>query len=366
MGGSGVVATELGQSLAARGHTVHFISYEKPFRLREQSDHIYFHKLTINDYALFKYPPYEFTLASKIAEIADQYFLDVLHVHYAVPHIMCAYVAKQMLAGKRDLKIVTTLHGTDVTVMGYDAQMQQMLAFFLQQSDALTAVSDSLATEAKQIFNLQSEVRTIYNFVNIQYFSPQKYEQKFRDIIALPHEKIIIHVSNLRSVKRPMDIIEVFLALHTEIACKLLIVGHGPNKNRMKQYVKLHNLQQKIIFLDDQADLPKLLAVSDVFLLPSEQESFGLAALEAMACGVPVVASDVGGLPELMVHGVTGYLAPVGDIQALAEYCRCVLTDDDIHAAMSLAAYHRAYQTFNTDTIVSEYENMLTEICYAL
>ena len=366
MGGSGVVATELGQALAGRGHTVHFISYEKPFRLRKQSDRVFFHKLLVDDYALFKFPPYEFTLASKIAEIAEQYCLDVIHVHYAVPHIMCAYVAKQMLAGKRNLKIVTTMHGTDVTVMGYNPQIKHMLAFFLQQSDAITAVSDSLAAEAKKIFDLKSEVRTIYNFVNTQYFTPKRYDQSVRDKIASPDEKIIIHVSNLRSVKRPMDIIEVFLALHTKIACKLLIVGHGPNKNRMKQYVKLHNLQKKIIFLDDKTDLSKMLAISDLFLLPSEKESFGLAALEAMACGIPVVASDTGGLPELMVHGETGYLAPVGNVQVYAEYCLNLLTDDGLHASMSLAAYHRANRVFDIEQIVSEYENILAEVCYIL
>lgn len=365
IGGSGVIASELGKALAEKGHSIHFISYDLPFRLKESivdNEKIFFHKVIVNNYALFKYPPFEFSLASKIAEVAVTYNLEILHVHYAMPHVICAYLAKQMLKDKLDIKIVTTIHGTDVTVMGKDQHISNLLQFGLHETDAITAVSNHLAMEAENTFNLNNQIRTIYNFIDTNEFNPTKFDRNTREKYAKTNEKILIHVSNLRSVKRPMDILYVFNNLKQSIPCKLLIVGSGPNEEVIRKYIVDNILESNVLLIGEEVNLGNILSVGDLFLLPSELESFGLAALEAMASGLPVVATKTGGLPELIEHGKTGFLAEVGDIQGITDYCYELLTNDRLRLEFSAQSLERSRSLFNKEQIVNQYEDIFLSL----
>ncbi|OEF98740.1 N-acetyl-alpha-D-glucosaminyl L-malate synthase BshA [Desulfuribacillus alkaliarsenatis] len=361
VGGSGVLASQLANHLANRGHNIHVITYDKPFKLKEDKN-IYFHKVTTNNYDLFKYPPYDFALVNKIVDVYHEYNLDLIHVHYAIPHVISAYLAKQMLSKHKDIKIITTLHGTDASIMGYDKSIRGLLEFGLEQSDAITAVSQNLALEAANVFSIDKEIITIYNFVDSNEYASAKCTQHLRQQFADNDEKIIIHVSNLRAVKRPLDLIDVYLMLKKNLNCKLLIVGVEANGKQLKELIDTYNLCNDVFLLDCKYDIQSLLAISDLFLLTSEKESFGLAALEAMATGLPVVATDTGGLPELIIDGETGCLAPVGDIQLLADLCMRILTDSNLYNKLSLQAKERAVDTFNHEKIITEYEQLYFDV----
>ena len=362
VGGSGVIATELGKALAENGHQIHFISYDKPFRLNEQSKNIFYHRVTISNYPLFKYPPFEFNLASKIAEIAVENKLDILHIHYAVPFTMCAYIAKQMVKGVQDFKIISTLHGTDVTIVGQNNSTKNLMSFILNQSDIVTAVSNSLANEANEIFDIKQRIHTIYNFIDIKEFSPNKYDIEYRNLIAKQHEKIIIHVSNLRPVKRPIDVLKSYMLIRQKIPSKLVIIGDGPKKQQINKYISTYNLGNDVLFLNKEIDIPKLLAISDLFLLTSEKESFGLAALEAMSSGLPVVSTNTGGLQELNIDGETGFLTDVGDIEQLAACSLKILCNDELRKKLSKNAINRAVTQFNKEYVVAKYEKLFSDL----
>jgi len=367
VGGSGVIATELGKAMAEAGHQIHFISYDKPFRLNKKSNNIFFHKVAISNYPLFKYPPFEFNLASKIAEIAVVNKLDILHIHYAVPFTMCAYIAKQMVKEIQDFKIISTLHGTDVTIVGQNSSTKDLMSFILNQSDMVTAVSNSLANEASEIFNINKHIQTIYNFIDVSEYTPSNFDINYRNLFAQQHEKIIIHVSNLRPVKRPIDVLESYLLIKQKLPSKLIIIGDGPEKQEISKYITTYNLENDVVFLNKEfinkeIDIPKLLAVSDLFLLTSEKESFGLAVLEAMSSGLPVVSTNTGGLPELIANGETGFLAAVGDIEHLVAYSLQILCNDELSNRLSKNARNRATTYFNKQYIVAQYEKMFLNL----
>jgi N-acetyl-alpha-D-glucosaminyl L-malate synthase BshA len=367
VGGSGVIATELGKAMAEAGHQIHFISYDKPFRLNKKSNNIFFHKVAISNYPLFKYPPFEFNLASKIAEIAVVNKLDILHIHYAVPFTMCAYIAKQMVKEIQDFKIISTLHGTDVTIVGQNSSTKDLMSFILNQSDMVTAVSNSLANEASEIFNINKQIQTIYNFIDVSEYTPINFDINYRNLFAHQHEKIIIHVSNLRPVKRPIDVLESYMLIKQKLPSKLIIIGDGPEKQELSKYITTYNLENDVVFLNKEflnkeIDIPKLLAVSDLFLLTSEKESFGLAVLEAMSSGLPVVSTNTGGLPELIANGETGFLAAVGDIEQLVAYSLQILCNDELSNRLSKNARNRATTYFNKQYIVAQYEKMFLNL----
>ncbi len=359
-GGSGVLATELGKRLALRGHQVHFISYDRPFKLDRFHENIYYHEVEVIDYPLFKFPPYMMALASKIAEVSKWANLDLIHVHYAIPHSVSAFLAKQLVKDKR-LPILTTLHGTDITIVGHEPQFYDITKFSIEESDLVTAVSSSLKEETTKIFKLDKEIRVIYNFVN-----PEEYHRLsmpgLRERFAEPAEKLIIHVSNFRPVKRLKDVVDVFSLIKKEIPAKLLMVGDGPDGSAIHQYINSIGLSESVWFLGKQERVIELLSISDLCLLPSEKESFGLVALEAMACGVPVVASDTGGLPEVIRDGETGYLLPVGDTKSMAKKALLVLQTEGLWQEMSHRGRLFAANNFHIDRIVEEYEKVYREL----
>lgn len=354
IGGSGVLATELGQELAQRGHEIHFITYEIPFRLKLEERNIYFHEVEINQYDLFKYPDYALTLAVKIADISRQYDLDILHVHYAIPHATSAYLAKQIL-GTVKPAVITTLHGTDITLVGKDPAYHQIVKFSIEQSCGVTAVSNSLRDQTCKYFGIcHPPIEVIYNF-----FIPRCNllgKKAIRNRFATEDEKLIVHSSNFRPVKRVGDVVRIFLAVRKKIKCKLLFLGSGSGLEEVREMVEQHHLGQEVFFLGNTRYVDPYVSSADLFLLPSSQESFGLAALEAMAYGVPVVASNVGGLPELIEHGVTGYMAPEGDVNLMAEYAIQLLSDSVLHDQMGKAARQRAQDNFSVNKIVPQYE----------
>ncbi|MDN5294342.1 MAG: L-malate glycosyltransferase [Eubacteriales bacterium] len=362
-GGSGVVATELGLQLARRGHEVHFISYERPVRLQSFEPGIFFHEVDICQYPLFKYPPYSLALAGKIAEVARAAELDLVHVHYAIPHAASAYLARQMLRG-RYLPIITTLHGTDITIVGNDCQFYELVRFCLQVSDAVTAVSHSLAAETRTVFAFPGEIRVIPNFIDPQEYRPVD-SSWLRERVAAPEEKVIIHISNFRPVKRIEDVVRVFASLREQIPCRLLMVGDGPDRSRAAELAARLGVETFVTFLGHQDRLVELLSASDLMLLLSEKESFGLVALEAMACGVPVVASRTGGLPEVVAQGETGFLHPVGDIEGFTRSALDLLTNPELHSRMAEAARRRAVEQFAAETVVAEYVRLYAEVIEA-
>ncbi|MBU8907273.1 N-acetyl-alpha-D-glucosaminyl L-malate synthase BshA [Desertibacillus haloalkaliphilus] len=356
VGGSGVIATELGKLLAERGHEVHFITSSLPFRLNKVYPNIYFHEVEVNQYSVFQYPPYDLALASKMAEIAERQNLDLLHVHYAVPHAICAYLAKQMVG--ENLKIVTTLHGTDITILGYDPSLREMIRFGIDNSDAVTAVSDDLASETKELLHTTKEIDTVYNFVDERVYYRRDTSDLREQFSIEPDEKVLIHISNFRSVKRVPDIIKSFAIINKQVKSKLLLIGDGPEVTIACRLVKELELEDRVLFLGNQKRVAEFLSISDLLFLLSEKESFGLVALEAMACGVPVIGTSIGGIPEVVADSETGYVCEVGDIDAIAARSIEVLQDPTLQQQLSTAALVRVEELFHSNKIVEQYERI--------
>jgi len=359
-GGSGVVATELGKRLAERGHLVHFISYERPFKLDVFHENLFYHEVGVFDYPLFKFPPYSLALASKILEVAKWADLDVLHVHYAIPHTVSAYLAKQMLREHR-LPVVTTLHGTDITVVGHDEQFYDITKFSIEVSDGVTAVSDSLRRQTAEIFKIDRDIRTIYNFVDPEEYKPLRCPE-LRRHFAGEEEKILIHISNFRPVKRVYDVVEIFRRVNMAVPSRLLLVGDGPDGPAVHNQVRELGLMERVNFLGKQERVVELISMSDLCLLPSEKESFGLVALEAMACEVPVIASTAGGIQETVIDGETGFLFAVGQVAEMAAKAAKVLQNPEQLREMGRKARIDAIERFHIDDIVNDYENYYEEI----
>jgi N-acetyl-alpha-D-glucosaminyl L-malate synthase BshA len=354
-GGSGIVATELGIKLAERGHQVHFIAYDLPFRLQTFRSNLFFHEVDTVSYQLFKYPPYTLTLAAKMAEIACEYNLDILHVHYAIPHASAAFLARQLTGEKCSPRIITTLHGTDITLVGADVSYFDITRFSIKASDGITAVSKYLADETVREFDIENHIEVIPNFIDTDRFAPTK-ACCARKEFAEPDEKLLCHISNFRPVKRASDVIEIFERVHKKIPSRLLLIGEGPDTMLVRRAVKKNGLNGKVTFMGSQAKVEDILPLADLFLCPSEEESFGLAALEALACGVPVIGSSGTGLAEVVSHGSDGYLYPVGDTGAMAEAAITLLSDDHNLAQFKERAANMAKEKFNSEKVVDHYE----------
>ncbi len=354
-GGSGVVATELGKELAVRGHDVHFISYALPIRLT-MNDRIYFHEVEVLTYPLFEYPPYDLVLATKMAEVMTRYDLDILHVHYAIPHSISAYLAKMMLSD-RVVPFVTTLHGTDITLVGNDRSYLPITRFGIEQSDAVTAVSEYLRRRTIEEFQIRRPVTVVPNFVDCNVYGPAK-DKSIRSKFANEDEGILIHISNFRPVKRIEDVIAIFSLVRQKRKARLLMVGDGPDRPKAEWLANTHGVAGEVLFVGKQSDMSQLLSISDILLLPSDLESFGLVALEAMACEVPVIATRVGGVPEVVRHGVDGFLYDVGDVSSMAEGCLAILDNPQLRSDLGQAARDRARRNFCASTIVLQYEDL--------
>ncbi|AHD05222.1 N-acetyl-alpha-D-glucosaminyl L-malate synthase BshA [Paenibacillus larvae] len=359
LGGSGVVATELGKLLAEQGHEVHFIAHSMPFRLGRFDKNVFYHEVEVSDYYVFKYPPYDLSLASKLAQVARMQELDLLHVHYAIPHAVCALLAKQMVGDH--LEVVTTLHGTDITVLAQDASISNMIRFAINESDAVTAVSEDLIRETRQTLDIQKPIHKIYNFVDKRMYYPRPVEDLKREVTR-PGEKLFIHISNFRPVKRVHDVVQIFARVHREIPSRLLLVGEGPELSRIVSEVRELGLQDFVEFWGKQDDVAQVISLADVMLLPSEKESFGLVALEAMACGVPTVGSNAGGIPELITHGETGFMAEVGDVDTMSKYTIRLLEDEELLKRVSEACVQRARKKFCNDSLRARYEQVYYEV----
>ncbi|BDD03119.1 N-acetyl-alpha-D-glucosaminyl L-malate synthase BshA [Aureibacter tunicatorum] len=360
-GGSGVVATELGLALAKEGHQVHFITYTQPPRLDFFNENIFYHEVSVSSYPLFRYPPYELALSGKIVDVVKFEKLDILHVHYAIPHASAAYMAKEILK-KEDIHIpiVTTLHGTDITLVGKDPSFAPVVTFSINQSDGITSVSESLKQETFDYFDIDKDIEVIPNFIDLKRFKKQEKEH-FRKAICPENERLIVHTSNFRKVKRVTDIIKVFKEVRDKIPAKMLLVGDGPERCHCETLCRELSLCEDIRFLGKIDAIEEVLSVSDVFMMPSEKESFGLAALEAMACEVPVVTSDAGGLPELNIDGVTGYINPVGDIEGMTQSVLKILKDEETLDAFRQNALNRANE-FRLSNILPQYESFYYRI----
>ncbi|WP_285766208.1 N-acetyl-alpha-D-glucosaminyl L-malate synthase BshA [Peribacillus sp. SI8-4] len=359
VGGSGVVATELGKMLAEKGHEIHFISSSLPFRLNKMYHNIYYHQVEVNSYSVFQYPPYDLALASKMAEVVKREKLDILHVHYAIPHAVCAILAKQMSGN--EVKIVTTLHGTDITVLGQDPSLTNLIKFGIEQSDVVTAVSDSLVQQTYDLIDPKKEIKTVYNFIDERDYHKSNSEYLKDEYGIKDDEKVIIHVSNFRSVKRVKDVIQAFYLTQKKIPAKLLLVGDGPEVTTVLSLAKDLGIAESVLFLGKQDNLAELYSISDLLYLLSEKESFGLVLLEAMACGVPCIGTDIGGIPEVIINGETGYICDLGDVATVADKAVGLLSDPDLHERFSEAALKRANTDFHSDTIMSEYEAIYLE-----
>lgn len=355
LGGSGVVATELGKLLAERGHEIHFITHSIPFRLGHFQKNIFFHEVEVNDYYVFRYPPYDLALASKMAQVAKMQKLDLLHVHYAVPHAVCAYLAKQM--NGNGFKTVTTLHGTDITVLAQDESLKELIRLAIHQSDAVTAVSNDLINETRQLLDIATPIELTYNFVDKRVYYPRE-AASLRSDFAAPHEKILMHISNFRPVKRVGDVIDIFARVSEKVPSKLLLVGEGPELSKIQCKIRQLGLEDRVSFLGKQEDVAQVISMADLLLLPSEKESFGLVALEAMACGVPTIGSNAGGIPELITHGETGFLSPIGDVEGMAQNAERLLLDEKLHEQFKQACIFRARNEFCNDVITTQYENI--------
>jgi len=361
-GGSGVVATELGKELARRGHTVHFISYALPFRLDTFNENIFFHEVELPQYPLFEESLYALSLTSKMVDVVLYNDLDVLHVHYAIPHAISAYNARQILNDQgRDIKIITTLHGTDITLIGLDPTLLPLVRFSIDKSDGVTAVSRYLREKTLTNFSLDREIEVIPNFVDTHTWFRGSGE-RLRDQIAPDGEKVLVHASNFRPVKRVNDVIRVFAQVLEKVPSRLVMVGDGPDRAEAERLCRELNICGNVRFLGKQSALQEILSASDLFLMPSQNESFGLSALEAMACGVPVLSSSVGGLPELNVHGQTGYICEIGDVDRMARYAIDLLKDARRYERFSAAARDRAVNVFSAELIVPHYEEYYRQI----
>ena len=363
-GGSGVVATELGIELAQRGHEVHFITYSQPFRLSENHPNIWYHEVEVSRYPLFEYPPYDLALASRMAEVAEIYELDLLHVHYAIPHSVSALLAKQMVArsGKRRLPFVTTLHGTDITLVGQDWSYLPITRFSIEESDGVTAVSKYLRDRTVQEFEIQRPISVIYNFVNCDQYRRDPEAHQRRREYARDDERLLVHLSNFRPVKRVEDVIEIFDRVQKTIPARLLLIGDGPERSKAEWMAMSKKIHDRVIFLGKQDRVHEKLAMADVMLLPSALESFGLAALEAMACEVVPIATRVGGIPEVIEHGRTGYLAEVGDVEEMARCAAAILSDEKTLRIMGQECRHAAQGHFCASRIIPQYETFYREV----
>ncbi|ERJ60735.1 N-acetyl-alpha-D-glucosaminyl L-malate synthase BshA [Sphingobacterium paucimobilis] len=354
-GGSGVVATELGKGLASEGHQVHFITYSQPARLDFFSENLFYHEVAVSQYPLFDFPPYESALASKLVDVVRFEKLDVLHVHYAIPHASAAYLAKQILRSYGiDIPVVTTLHGTDITLVGKDKSFKPVVQFSINESDGVTTVSESLKKQTLEFFDITTDIEVIPNFIDLDRFYNKKREH-FKKAIAPDDERIMIHTSNFRKVKNTMDVVRIFYQVNQKIPSKLLMVGDGPERTNAEELSRQLGISNCVRFLGKQDAIEEILSVSDLFIMPSSSESFGLAALEAMACSVPVISSNTGGLPELNVNGVTGFLSDIGDVDDMAKNAIYILEDCARLEEFKKAAYSRA-KDFDIKQILPVYE----------
>ena len=360
-GGSGIVATELGLELANRGHEVHFITYSNPIRLDPGIPRIHYHEVEVSNYPLFQYPPYCLALASRMVDVADAYNLDLLHVHYAIPHSIAAMLAQQMLAPKRRLPFITTLHGTDITLVGADPSYFAITKFSIEKSDGVTSISEDLRQHTADVFGVTNEIRVINNFINCDLYHPDP-DKTGAAAYAPKGEKLLIHVSNFRPVKRVLDCIRILEEVSKHTPAHLLMVGDGPDRGPAEQLARQLKLTEHVSFLGKQNHVERLIPLAHVLLMPSEMESFGLVALEAMACGVATVTTNVGGIPELVTHGVNGYMEPVGDIAAQAARAVELLTDDALHARIAAAGRTRAIEQFSTERIIPQYEQYYKDV----
>ncbi|QCT74884.1 N-acetyl-alpha-D-glucosaminyl L-malate synthase BshA [Macrococcoides canis] len=354
MGGSGIIATELGIKMAKRGHDVHFITSNTPFRIHFQMPNITVHQVDVNQYSVFQYPPYDITLATKIAEVINLYDLDVLHMHYAVPHAICGILARQI--ARKDVKIVTTLHGTDITVLGYDSTLKEAIKFGIEDSDVVTSVSNSLTEETYEIVGPKKEIQTVYNFINEADFN-NKSNPELRACYGISEEeKVIVHVSNFRKVKRIQDILKTFKAVSERIDSKLLLIGDGPELSNMRRCAEQLSISDKVLFLGKQEQVAPFYQMADLFLLMSEKESFGLVLLEAMHSGVVCIGTTAGGIKEVIKHEETGYIVDVGDTQAAAEYALDLLTDDILYERFQKNMIDDINSRFSSEHITNQYE----------
>jgi L-malate glycosyltransferase len=362
-GGSGVLATELGKALAEKGHEIHFITYQQPVRLNGFHTNIFYHEVRVPTYPLFDYPPYELALASTMVDVILNHDLDLIHAHYAIPHASAAYTAKQIVKQKtgRIVPVITTLHGTDITLVGRDKTYEPVVTFSINESDSITAVSDNLRAETFKHFDIKKEIQVIHNFVDVHRYN-KKPVAAFRQVIAPNNEKIIIHASNFRKIKRIDNVMEIFKNIHAALPAKLLMVGDGPERPLAEDLTRQYGLEADVRFLGKQEQMEEILAVSDVFLLPSEYESFGLAALEAMAASTVVISSDAGGLNEININGVTGYTSPVGDVAEMSKNAIELLQDETKLKTFKQNALKEA-KLFDIHHIIPKYEALYRKFC---
>ena len=361
-GGSGVVASELGKILASKGNKVHFISYEQPVRLDFFSENLFYHEVNVSNYPLFQYPPYELALTAKIVEVVKHCKLNILHVHYAIPHAAAAIMAKKILRDIDGIKIpvITTLHGTDITLVGNDANYGEVISYSLNQSDSVTSVSESLRNDTYKFFSVNKDISVIPNFINTEKYRRNS-DMCSRSAFATPDEYILMHTSNFRKVKRVDDVIGIFNQVNKIKPSKLILAGDGPERSYIEQLCSKNNVSEKVFFLGKQDNIEKILSISDVFLMPSETESFGLAALEAMACGVPVVSTNTGGLPEVNKHGYSGFTAKLGNIEEMSNYVLEILETEITLSSFRKNAINQA-KIYETEKIIPLYEKLYSKV----
>lgn len=356
-GGSGVVATELGIELSKKGHEVHFITYSQPVRLDALSSNLHYHEVNVPDYPLFKYEPYELALSSKLFDVISKHKIDVLHVHYAIPHAYAAYMAKKILKENGyNIPIITTLHGTDITLVGNNPFYKPAVTFSINKSDIVTCVSKSLMEDTREFFGIKREIKVIPNFIDIDKYA-KKHNLCQGNMLAQDDEKIIVHVSNFRPLKRIIDVLKIFEKINQKVNSKLIMVGDGPDKKKAKEFLRKNNLKNKVIFLGKTNEVDEILCSSDLFLLPSEKESFGLAALEAMALKVPVISTNTGGLKDLNINGNSGYTSDVGDIDSMAENAIKILSDTSLEKKYRNQAFENA-KKYDIKTVIPLYEKI--------
>ena len=361
-GGSGVVATELGMALADKGHEVHFVTYNQPVRLDFISHDLHFHEVLMEEYPLFQYQPYELALSTKLVEVVSKYNLEILHVHYAIPHAYAAYMAKMMLKEKGiDIKVVTTLHGTDITLVGSHPSYKTAVEFSINNSDVVTSVSESLKQDTLRLFSITNAIKVVHNFIDTEKYDRESQNECQRIAVAKPEERILTHISNFRPVKRIEDVVKIFYNVQKEIPAKLLMVGEGPEKRNAELLVKKLGISDSVIFLGNSHEIAKILCYTDVFLLPSKSESFGLSALEAMAAETAVISTNTGGLPEVNVHGVTGYLSNLGDVEDMSKNAVSILKDDAILLRFKANAKKHTKQ-FCLENILPVYEEIYSSV----
>ena len=361
-GGSGVVATELGMALADKGHEVHFVTYNQPVRLDFISHDLHFHEVLMEEYPLFQYQPYELALSTKLVEVVSKYNLEILHVHYAIPHAYAAYMAKMMLKEKGiNIKVVTTLHGTDITLVGSHPSYKTAVEFSINNSDVVTSVSESLKQDTLRLFKITNEIKVFHNFIDTEKYDRESLNECQRIAVAKPEERILTHISNFRPVKRIEDVIKIFHSVKKVISAKLLMVGEGPDKRKAELLVKKLGISDSVIFLGNSHEIEKILCYTDVFLLPSKSESFGLSALEAMAANTAVISTNTGGLPEVNVHGVTGYLSHLGDVEDMSKNTLNILKDDLTLSRFKINAKNHTNK-FRLENILPIYENIYSSV----